>query len=367
MSDEIYLKLAEVFDQGPLTAPRAGKDFSQAFIKHLRLLYTPEQAELARHLKLGMKFMGAAELARLTGKSEDEVKAVLDPLCKSGRVIGFGGAYVLPPIPMIFNHHQFKEDTGPDDLEAARLYQQFFVKDGFYKYYESSAKGTQIMRVIPVKRTVRHGQKVLDNEEAHKIISSVKHLRLLPCPCRVRTEKLGIRECKGKYPIASCIMVESSAQYFENLGLGKKVNAEQAIQYLDAMQDLGLVATTENYEDAGHAVICLCCDCCCSQLRGRTRWENPGAVAPANFVAESNEDCLECGDCVERCFFKAIAIDEDKGRAVVDEKKCMGCGVCTLACKQEAMRLKRVEREKPYPGARELYKKVAIENRSTGK
>jgi ferredoxin len=80
-------------------------------------------------------------------------------------------------------------------------------------------------------------------------------------------------------------------------------------------------------------------------------------------VAESNEDCIMCGECVERCFFKAIELDEDAGRAVVSEERCMGCGVCTLACEQGAMRLKRVERHKPLPGPRELFKKIAIENR----
>ena len=363
MSDAFYRTIVENIDQGPLTAPRAEKEYSPAFLDYLKLLYSPVEAELVQHLKMGMKFTAAVDLARLCGKSEEEVRAILDPLAKKGRVIGFGANYALPPVPMILNNHQFRDETGPDDVPAARLYQKFFIRDGFYKFYESSKQGTQVMRVIPVQRTIRHGQQVLDAEEAHQIIDAVKNLRLVSCPCRTRTEKLGVRECKGKYPIASCIMMETSALYFENLGIGKTVTAEEAKRYFDEMQDLGLVGTTENYEDAGHTVICLCCDCCCSQLRGRTRWENPEAVAPSNFVAESNEDCVMCGECVERCFFSAITIDEALGRAVVDEQKCMGCGVCTLACSQEALRLNRVDREKPFAGPRELFKKVAVENR----
>lgn len=365
MSEQsVYLKIMENMDQNPMTAPRADGGFSKAFIAYLKLLYTPEEAQLVQHLKMGARNLKtAATIGEACGKSEDEVKAILDPLAKKGRVIGFGGMYVLPPIPMILNHHQFIEEVGPDDLEAAELYQQFFIKEGFYQRYESSKAGTQIMRVIPVGRTVRHGQTVLDTEEAHKIIEAVKHLRLVPCPCRTRTEKLGIRECRDKFPIANCIMMEASAQYFKALGIGRDVTAEEAKRYFDGMQDLGLVGTTENYEDAGHTVICLCCDCCCSQLRGRTRWENPEAVAPSNFVAEAQEDCILCGDCVERCAFKAITLDEDAGCAMVDKDKCMGCGVCALACEQETLRLTRVEREKPYPGPRELYKKIAVENR----
>ncbi|HUT52681.1 MAG TPA: 4Fe-4S binding protein [bacterium] len=363
MSDEIFLRIARNIDQGPLTAPRGGAGFSEAFIKFLKLVYTPEQAQLVQHLKMGMKFTSAADLAAASGKSVEEVEAILAPLTKKGRVMGFGANYALPMIPLLLNNHQFRPELGADDIAAGRLYQEFFIKDGFYRYYESSRKGTQIMRVIPVRRAVKNGQTVLDTEEAHQIIDAVKNLRLVSCPCRTRTEKLGVRECRDKYPLGSCIMMETSALYFENLGIGKKVTAPEAKRYFDEMQELGLVGTTENYEDAGHTVICLCCDCCCSQLRGRTRWENPEAVAPSNFVAESNEDCVMCGTCVDRCFFKAISLDEGLGRAVVDADKCMGCGVCALACDQEALRLKRVEREKPYAGPRELYKKVALENR----
>lgn len=358
-----YQQIFENIDQGPLTAPKSKGGSSIAFLEHLKLLYTPVEAELVRYLKMGAKFESAAEIAARSGKTESEVRSLLDPLAQKGRIIGLGGMYVLPPIPVLFNYHQFKREIGPDDLKAAELYQQYFIKDGFYKYYESSERGTQIMRVIPVQRAVRNGQKVLATEEAHQIIEGVQRLRLVSCPCRTRTEKLGVRECKDKFPVANCIMMESSALYFENLGLGKQVIAKEAKRYFDEMQDLGLVGTTENYEAAGHTVICLCCNCCCSQLRGRTRWENPEAVAAANYVAESGEDCVMCGECADRCFFQAISMDEGRGRAVVDETKCMGCGVCTLACAQDALRLQRVERATPFPGPRELYKKVARENR----
>jgi len=365
MSEEsVYLKIWENIDQAPQRAPKADGEVSKAFIEFLKLLYTPEEAELVQHLKIGMKnFKSAADIGQLSGKSEDEVNAILEPISKKGRVIGFGGNYMLPSIPQIFNNHQFYPEVKPDDVAAAELYQQFFIKDGFYKYYESSEKGTQIMRVIPVQRAVKHGQKVLDSEEAHKIIDACSNLQLVPCPCRTRTEKMGVRECKDDHPVASCIMPGTSASYFQALGMGEKVTADEAKKYFDEMQDQGLVGTTENFEDPRHAVICLCCSCCCSQIRGRTRWQNPDAVAPSNFVPEADEGCVMCGDCVDRCFFGAITIDEEAGRAVADADKCIGCGVCAIGCEQEVLRLKRVERETPYPSSRELFKKVAKENR----
>ncbi len=364
MSELAYLKIAENVDASPMTAPKADGEFSKAFVKFLKLLYTPKEAELVQHLKMGARSMlNADDLARITGKSAAEVTDLLEPLARKGSIIGFGGNYGLPMIPLLVNHHQFTPEIGPDDVEAGQLYQQFFIKEGFYKYYESSEKGTQIVRVIPVERTVRAGQKILETEEAHNIIDAVSNLSLVPCPCRTRTEKLGIRECKNDTPVGFCIMMETLALYFQSIGVGRRVTAEEAKKYFDEMQDLGLVGTTENYEEAGHTVICLCCQCCCSQLRGRTRWDNPQAVAPSNFIAESSEDCIMCGHCVDRCFFGAIALDEDQEKSLVDAEKCMGCGVCTITCDQEALRLKRVERESPFPTAGKLLKTIAAENR----
>jgi heterodisulfide reductase subunit A-like polyferredoxin len=50
--------------------------------------------------------------------------------------------------------------------------------------------------------------------------------------------------------------------------------------------------------------------------------------------------CTGCETCLERCFFDAIAVNDDL--AVVNAEKCMGCGVCTVSCPTEALRLKEV-------------------------
>jgi len=40
----------------------------------------------------------------------------------------------------------------------------------------------------------------------------------------------------------------------------------------------------------------------------------------------------------------ALALDDETGRIQVDMDKCIGCGVCTLACPHETLKLYRVER-----------------------
>jgi len=363
MDDALYVRIAEIIDRNPLGAPKSDHGFSPAFLAYLKLLYRPEEAEVVQHLKMPSDFRNAGEVAKLAGREEAEVKALLETLGKKGAVMAVNGIYALPHIPLLLNAHQFRADLQPQDLEAARLYQQFFIKEGFYKFYESSAQGTPIVRAIPVRRALEPGQKILDSEEAHRVIEAVKEIAMVPCPCRTRTEKMGARECHDQYPIGSCLMTGASAFYFEMAGLGRKVTPDQAKHYLDEMQNLGLVATTENFSDPNHGVICLCCSCCCSQVRGRTRWENPLAVSPSNFVPEAGPDCAACGTCVDRCFFGALAIDEETDRAMVDADRCIGCGVCTLTCPEGALKLHRYERSQPFATPRDLYRTVARENK----
>jgi len=363
MEDTIYLRIAENIDRNPLGAPKSGGAFSKAFLAYLKLLYRPQEAAVVQYLKMPSDFQRAEQLAQLAGREEAEVKELLENLVKRGAVLGINGIYALPQIPLLLNAHQFRAELKPEDLEAAKLYQQFFIQEGFYKYYETSEKGTPIMRVIPVRRSLLPSQRILDTEEAHRVIAAQKGLAFVPCPCRTRTEKMGNRECHDKYPIGSCIMTGVTAQYFEMAGMGRKVTADQARRYLDEMQDLGLVAITENYDDSNHSVICLCCDCCCSQVRGRTRWDNPLALAPSNFIPEASSDCAACGTCVDRCFFGALAIDEETDRALADPELCIGCGVCTITCPEHALKLRRFERSHPFANSRDLYRTIAVENK----
>ena len=431
MTDSAYIAIADKYARHALGAPLSGGTISEAFLDYLRMLYTPEEAELVRHLELQNEYlpsrydvsmnMTAGQVAGLSGRDIVEVKKTLDGLVRRGAIPGtnealtgfnmktakyllvflrttylgsglpgtlktmwyflsytikdwikygprkagglFISLYSLPPVPMLVNHHNFYTDVKPGDIDAARAYQDFFIRDGYYRNYEGSRKGTRTFRAIPVNRAIEHGQRVMGQEEAHAIIDASGFVTLVSCPCRTRTEKLGIRECKDRNPIGTCIMPGFTGLYFHSLGLGKEVTKEQARQYLDEMQDLGLVAITENHTNPAHAIICLCCECCCSQVRGRTRWDNLTAIAPSNFVPSPDENCVHCGKCAKRCFFGAITVDEKGKGWAIDEAKCLGCGVCTITCKKSALTLKRVDRAESFSSAGALFERIAAENR----
>jgi Fe-S-cluster-containing hydrogenase component 2 len=58
----------------------------------------------------------------------------------------------------------------------------------------------------------------------------------------------------------------------------------------------------------------------------------------------------------------ALSLDEEEGRPIVDPEKCIGCGVCTVGCPEEALRLHRYERTPPFQTAMDLYVTMAKDN-----
>ena len=221
MGEQAYVRIAESVDRGFQTAPKADGKLSEAFIAYLRHVYTPEEAELVQHLEMPVSLKTAEQVAEASGEDVEGVEAMLASLTEKGLVTRSRGKYCLPAIPSLVNLHMFYPDVKPDDLEAARLYQQFFIKDGYYKHYATSGKGTPFLRSIPVEHAIHPEEKTFTAESAHAYIKDLEteDLALVPCPCRTRTKKLGIRECKGDFPVGTCIFIGRTAVRFERLGL----------------------------------------------------------------------------------------------------------------------------------------------------
>lgn len=368
MQESVYEKLAGQLQMNVTGIPMKGDDFSPAFLEYLELLFSPEEADAASFLLVAPKLMTAEQVAEKAGRPADEVEPILARLAEKGAIVGAGGQYALPPAPYVLNYHQFREQADDDAIKAGELYQEFFIKDGFYRFYESSAKGTPQRRVVPVEQSISGGQQVLSHEEIDSFLdkANMEAMALVPCPCRNRTERLGIRECKDKFPVASCLFLGMPAMMVVQRNEGKQVTREGAKQYLEEAREMGLVLMTDNAAEMKNGIVCLCCGCCCSITRGLTRWDNPNAFARSDFVAKVSDDCGACGACADRCMFDAISLDEDADKAQIDDDKCKGCGVCTVACPTEALRLERLERDPIYANPRELYSKVAAENEAAG-
>jgi len=363
-----YKKILHNMREYPNDIPIVNGDVSEAFRAYVKLLFTPKEAEVAQFLTV--KPQSINRIAKKIGKKKEEVKEILEHMANSGIIQDIGGfSYFLTMAHLLnmgFKNSKTFERLGK---KGAELYHQFFIEEKFYKRYESSDTGTPITRIVPINSAIDHKSVISNAEEIHGILETCEGpIVVTDCPCRNRTEILGVRECKDKFPISeSCFQVGLFGEYFIRRDEGRKLTREEAHNLVNELSKKGLVFTVANTKSPNHQVICCCCACCCALLRGMTRFEdkNEHCTEKSNYIAKvSNGSCTGCALCAKRCPFKAITIKKEKAK--VNPKKCYGCGVCTVACAPEAIKLHRLERSHIYSDTVELFEKIYQENRRNG-
>ncbi len=62
-------------------------------------------------------------------------------------------------------------------------------------------------------------------------------------------------------------------------------------------------------------------------------------VYSANIAIVDKELCTGCQECLNHCKFDAIKWDRDENKPIINEFECEGCGVCTLVCPAECVKL----------------------------
>ena len=341
-------------------------NISEAFREYIKLMFTPDEAEIAQHLDI--KPLTVNEIARRIGKDRKETTKILKEMADKGIIQDIGGYSYFLTVAHLFNIG-FKYSKAMEKLgiRGAELYQQFFIKEKYYKRYESSDAGTPLTRIIPINTSVDHQSQISNAEEIHGIIEECQEpIVVTDCPCRNRTDLLGDRECKDKYPIKeTCFQLGPFGHYFVKRGEGKVLSRQEAHQVVNRLAKLGLIFTTENVKVANHVLVCCCCECCCAFLRGMTRFEdkNYNCVAKSNYIAKVNKVlCEGCGLCEERCVFNAVTLIDKISS--VNSVKCYGCGACAVTCPTGAIRLYREERSKIFGTHKELTETIYKENRT---
>ncbi|MFQ6033735.1 MAG: thiamine pyrophosphate-dependent enzyme [Candidatus Bipolaricaulia bacterium] len=79
---------------------------------------------------------------------------------------------------------------------------------------------------------------------------------------------------------------------------------------------------------------CRACEEACAGERGEGRCAGITAVHLPEVGFHGALTCGQCSEpaCMEVCPVGAITKDEDDGIVRIDEQRCIGCGLCTLAC-----------------------------------
>ncbi|TFG05008.1 MAG: hypothetical protein EU536_03250 [Promethearchaeota archaeon] len=369
MSEEYYAILAKKLDATLQGLSRIGTqgNVSETWMEYLRTLIPKEDIKDLIELPVFPGTLSVRKFAKKINKNEEEATAILQRLFHNDAVMRVGKEnhkYGIHLPFLIFDVPPLNyENMHPEKAKKlAELSYQYLVEEEWYRNFEGSP-GTPLSRIIPVQKSINTESEVLPYEKVEEIVKSARILSIQECACRKRLEYLGGRKCD--HPLESCIGVNQGAQYFIDRGHAREISKQDALKLLKELNERGLVHTTENFGEGDHTLICNCCACCCNLIGGITRWDNPRAVAKANFIAspQNLENCTLCHTCIEICNFNAISIKDDY--PYVDSTKCMGCGVCVVNCPSGVFSLDRKQQETIYSNLIELGLKVAKETNRT--
>jgi Pyruvate/2-oxoacid:ferredoxin oxidoreductase delta subunit len=317
---------------------------TETYIEYLSLIYNPEIAKIVQQLPVFPEGIQIAKFANDLGLDKNELIKKLSELSRKRFIVTRGKMYSLPDAFMMYDVPFIVKENyeGPDAKKFADLSRKFFIDDKYYKKWETSWKGTPYMRVLTVSEQIDPEHEILPLEQVYSIIDKNSSFAVISCPCRLRAGISGVRECTDKYPLNNCLQIGPAAEILGEDPGKKKISKQEAKELMRRSAEVGLVLTTDNTARFT-TVICSCCECCCGMLRGLTKFDNPRAIAKANFISTIDEElCTACETCLGRCKFNAITVNNF---ATVNPDKCIGCGLCAVTCPSDAITMKRFERE----------------------
>jgi len=341
-SDREYRMLQTRLDRHITGAPA-----SETFMKILKLLFTPEDARLARQIPT--KPISLNGLARKLDVPREELDDRMTDLAERGLVIDimYNNKRYFSLAPVVIGFFEFTFMRTRDELpmaELARLFDRYMTEDD--RFARSVFQGqTQLGRSLVREEALidQDHTEILDWERASHIIQSATQAAVSLCACRHKASHLGTACDK---PQEVCLSLNFSADVLIRSGLARSVTIDEAMRILEVAKDAGLAQTGDNVQrTVGY--ICNCCGCCCGMMEAVKLFNMKHAIVTSNWLMEIDPvKCKGCGQCAAACPLDIIEIvSEGTGRhkkawAVRDETLCLGCGVCYTACKFDAIRMK---------------------------
>ena len=260
----------------------------------------------------------------------------------------------------------------PEDTPRRAFYARFFNEILSGKFTPAAPTKTPYYRVLPVQATITEeqgGQVIPVNVEipdpravlpidvvSEMIRRDAKLIGLADCYCR-RTRRLVGEGCA--HPLQTCLVFNKGAETLIEHGTARRIDVDEALEIVRRSEELGLVHNVDNAEGEIGS-LCNCCPCCSILL---TSWNRglTNADSPSRYRVLFTEDrCILCQACVERCPTDARAVRE--ARMTTDDDLCLGCGLCVTACEQGANRMVLRERQvRLAPTADALYARIGRE------
>ncbi len=333
---DAYRRLREFLDLMPLGFPATS---SGVELRILERLFSEEEAELAVLLTPFPE--EASSIAARCGLDPEYLEARLEEMSRKGLVFRSRreGRTIYNTAPFMIGLYEYS--VGKMDEELAALFREYY-REAYLE--EMGRSGVPGFKVLPIGERVGHDLTVYPFLDLLGQVRSARVIAVAECICRKEAAMTG-EGCA--FPLESCLSFGAAAEYYIENGIGRRIDAAEAVEILRHADEAGLVHAGANTVHLSN--ICNCCPCCCASMKGITKkGMNKRLFLNALFEAVVDaEECNACESCVQRCPVGAVTVGET---AVVDRDKCLGCGLCAGACPVGAITVAlREDREDPFP------------------
>jgi len=335
VGEDVYIKLREFLHcmPGGYPATESGVE-----LEILKKIFTPEQARLT--VQLTPVPEAASDFASRTGIGEAEALDGLEDLAREGLIfrVRSGDSATYAAVSFVIGIYEFQ--LNKIDRELAELFEEYIPT----LFGQMRSTRTKPMRVIPVDSAVDATTAVASYDQVRELVKNKELISVAPCICQKEQGLLG-NSCRGA--AERCIQFGSSAQYYIDNGMARRIDLDELMEILKRGEADGLVLSPTNTQHIPG--MCMCCGCCCPILRNLGSLDRPTDHVQTTFRAEIDADlCNGCGLCEDRCQMKALA--EQDTEYAIDEVRCIGCGLCISECPMEAISLVSLANVAPVPG-----------------
>ncbi|MFW2340027.1 MAG: 4Fe-4S dicluster domain-containing protein [Acidimicrobiia bacterium] len=329
-----YRLLQERLDRNVTGAPD-----SPAMRRILRMLFTPEDAHVARRLP---QFISIPLLAKKLEVDVDDLNEHITSMARRGLVLDIErkGTRFVMAAPVVIGFFEFvfmreRPDAPMEDYAAA--FEDVFDDEAFVRSVFTGK--TQLGRSFVREEALPAEVEILDWERATEAVRTADAVTVSLCPCRADAR---LREDGCDAPLRACLSFGGAAEMLARSGIGEAITNDEAMDILEEAKAAGLAQTGDNVRE-GITYMCNCCGCCCGMMRSIKKYSIYDGIVPSNWMATVDHSmCRGCATCAKACPADAIEIEPTNGKglrknwAVIDSDRCLGCGVCGDVCRWDA-------------------------------
>jgi Pyruvate/2-oxoacid:ferredoxin oxidoreductase delta subunit len=323
---DVYEQLADMVDREDIV----GVPKTPAFLKILRLQFTPAEARLA--LQIGLSGAKLDEISEKTGIKKEKLKKMLHTMADKGTIYIDPGKED-PNYKVVGSSAPGFTETGlwgnvrfPFTVELGKALYQFLKEWSEEKLCKLGFPFAPVWAGITALP-----EDASPSQNLAEVIKKAGHWSVSPCPCRL-AHWLADPGNHCHHILETCLHTGDLSRWAVEHGMARELTYDEAVELLQKCNQDGLVHTLDI-----NSVVCNCCNDCCAMFHGHKLGVQ--TFLPSPFRAHVEEEtCNACKSCAERCPVGAIEVDEF---AFVDKDLCIGCGICVSTCAPKSIRLVR--------------------------